>query len=358
MLSTAPALNDVIHPIPSIPFDDKYNNPKGLGSGGEADCDRYDQIGTNTSVAVKTIRRLVGRTNPLHEANVLARLPKHDRITEIIEVYQPVSITTPLRIVLPCYSGGDFSVLHRKVQMFGLNFPEAFIWHIFLQAAEGLHHLHTNDTLPVLHRDLKPENMLFDLTPHGTLFDDVKIIDFGMSTTNMQPHESYRGTPSFQPPESPIASTAADVYAVGASIYFMMTGRLTVGQPPNDLVDNARHMWYVNAAREVSRVVDPNHTDFAADRQPLSHADASRATFDHPSPLPPKLYSPLLEHWMLRALDPNRDTRATTHELTSAMADDARRQIEFYQSWIPVSGKRPMCGFIYPPPPPMWRPEL
>ncbi|KAF1346835.1 kinase-like domain-containing protein [Delphinella strobiligena] len=250
-----------------------------LGTGGEAHCNRYETNDPYQAVAVKTIVRPNPQTDYLHEANILVKVPRHPSIPEINEVFQDEY----LRIVMPLYGGGDMSSLLRRFAIFGCKMPEAFVWHAFVQIAQGLHHLHNNNVLPVLHRDLKPENLLVDLTPFGVLFDNIKITDFGMATDQMNPHEHFGGTPEYQPPECPTASTAADVYAVGACIHYMTT-----------------------------------------DKQPLSHADASKATFNHSTPLPTKGYSPLLEHWMLRTLDRNASTRATTAELVTSMASDAR----------------------------------
>lgn len=341
------------HHKPPVPFNQKYQFIKGLGTGGEANCDRYETNDPYQAVAVKTIVRPNPQTDYLHEANILVKLPRHSSIPEIIEIFH----NGHLRIVMPLYGGGNLSSLLHRLAIFGCKMPEAFVWHAFVQIAQGLHHLHNNTVLPVLHRDLKPENLLVDLTPVGVLFDNIKIIDFGMATDQMNPHEHVGGTPEYQPPECPTASTAADIYAVGACIHYLMTGKAPKPECPKDIQDNDRHVWYAKAAPLVQRIVHNDHTDYSSNKQPLSYADASKATFNHTTPLPTKGYSPLLEHWMLRTLDRNASTRATTAELVTNMAYDARSQIDFYTKWIPVSGKRPKCGFAYPEPPAGWKPK-
>ena len=348
-------VSNLVHPTPSLPFNNKYIHIKAIGSGGEATCDRYEEAGVGTAVAVKTVVRPNPHTNYLHEADVLATLPKHPRTIELLEVFQGQE--EPLRIVMPLYTGGDITQTVKKFSLFGTKIPESFIWHSFLQLIDGIHHLHTNPVLPVLHRDLKPENLLIEAPGEGKLFDNIKIIDFGMATTNTDPHEHRGGTPKYQPPESPIASKAADVYAAGACVYFMLTGKAPKPECPGHIQSHARHAFYSNSPQLVQRIVHSDHTDFYPDNQPLSYDEAVKATFNHATPLPRKGYSPLLEYWLMRALDPNAETRATTTELLANMAADANKQIDFYLKWVPVSNERPLCRFAYPEPPAGWRPE-
>ena len=353
--STIQRVSNVFHPIPPVPFQAKYIYTKAIGSGGEANCDRYEVDNGSRAYAVKTVVRPSPHTNYLHEADILVSLqPKHPLVIEVEEVFQDEQ----LRIVMPLYSGGDLTALLHKFKLFNVKLPEAYAWHLFSQLADALHYLHTNQGLPVLHRDLKPENVLIDLTDHSHLFDSIKIIDFGMATTNMEPHDHRAGTPKYQPPESPRASKAADVWAVGGIMHFLLTGNAPKPECPTEVQDNDRHAWYSKAPAQIQHLVDSEHANYSADDQTLALDEAREATHEHHSPLPKSGYSPLLDHWLKRALDLNHNNRATTTELITDMAYDARKQIDFYIQWIAVSGiRRPMCGCAYPEPPPGWRPE-
>jgi len=92
--------------------------------------------------------------------------------------------------------------------------------------AEAIHYAHERGTL---HRDLKPSNVLLDS------FDDPRITDFGLAKQVMGASEltlsgQVLGTPSFMPPEQAAGKRGAlgppsDVYAVGAILYHLVTGR-------------------------------------------------------------------------------------------------------------------------------------
>ena len=88
----------------------------------------------------------------------------------------------------------------------------------------------------ILHRDIKPSNCFIDRD--GV----VKVGDFGLSISTLarDVHQQlvtsgFEGTPQFAPPEQlrgePL-DVRADIYAVGATLYYLLTGR-----PPFDAPD-------------------------------------------------------------------------------------------------------------------------
>ncbi|MEM8669204.1 MAG: serine/threonine-protein kinase [Planctomycetota bacterium] len=94
------------------------------------------------------------------------------------------------------------------------------------QAARGVHAAHEQG---LFHRDLKPQNLMLDEAT-----DRVLVTDFGLARWQSESQELTRtgqvlGTPPFMPPEQIRDATSvdarADVYALGASLYHLLTGR-------------------------------------------------------------------------------------------------------------------------------------
>jgi serine/threonine protein kinase len=101
--------------------------------------------------------------------------------------------------------------------------------HYIAQAAEGLQHIHEAG---LIHRDIKPGNLLVDTT--GT----VKILDLGLARflhdagdaiTKKFDGRAILGTADFMSPEQALKSHNADIrsdiYGLGATAYFLLTGR-------------------------------------------------------------------------------------------------------------------------------------
>jgi eukaryotic-like serine/threonine-protein kinase len=127
--------------------------------------------------------------------------------------------------------------------------------------ALALQHAHS---LNVLHRDIKPENIM--LTQAG----DVKLTDFGLAKlvadeTKITADGIAVGTPHYIAPEQARAlketDHRADLYALGATLFHCLTGRL-----PYEGDDGAEIMRrHVFEACPDPRSVDPQMTPSVAD---------------------------------------------------------------------------------------------
>ncbi len=105
-------------------------------------------------------------------------------------------------------------------------FPPVEAANIVKRVAEAIHFAHQHG---VIHRDIKPSNVLLDRQgcPLVTDFGLAKRIQTDSSLTNTG---QVLGTPSYMPPEQARGTEndvgpTADVYALGATLYCLLTGR-------------------------------------------------------------------------------------------------------------------------------------
>src|SRR6267142_580109 len=92
--------------------------------------------------------------------------------------------------------------------------------------AEAVHYAHERG---ILHRDLKPSNVLIDAA------DQPRVTDFGLAKrlegdSELTLSGQVIGSPNYMPPEQAEAkrgqlSRRSDVYALGAMLYHLLTGR-------------------------------------------------------------------------------------------------------------------------------------
>jgi serine/threonine protein kinase len=115
--------------------------------------------------------------------------------------------------------------------------PIAEVVALFAQVVEGVAHAHKHG---IIHRDLKPANVLMDADGRP------RVTDFGLAKraavdTALTATGQVVGTPQYMAPEqareSKEVGQPADVYSLGAILYFLLTGRPPlVGESFTDLL--------------------------------------------------------------------------------------------------------------------------
>jgi serine/threonine protein kinase len=134
--------------------------------------------------------------------------------------------------------------------------PAGRIIYLMRQVCAGLAEAHA---LGLVHRDLKPANIFVAF--RGGEADVAKILDFGLVKPTKDPgsvelttENRVSGTPLYMAPEQALADRSlderVDIYALGANIYFALTG-----QPPF----NAATSFEVMMAHARDPVVPPSH---------------------------------------------------------------------------------------------------
>lgn len=208
-------------PAPAVPEIPGYEILERLGHGGMGVVYRALQKSLGRTVALKMV--LSGahaRPEELmrfrREAEAMARLP-HPNIVQIHEVGEQDG--RPFLSLEFVEGGGLDKKLGGTPQAAG----EAA--RLVETLARAAHHAHAQG---VVHRDLKPANVL--LTADGT----PKITDFGLARFGAGSGQTQSGdilgTPSYMAPEQAAGHVstlgpAADVYALGAILYELLTGR-------------------------------------------------------------------------------------------------------------------------------------
>ena len=119
--------------------------------------------------------------------------------------------------------------LGRLAAHFGGPLPEREVVRWALQACDVLAYLHQFDP-PVVHRDLKPANLL--VVKGGR----VKLVDFGIARTATGGRGTSLGTQGYAPPEQYRGELEphSDLYALGASLHHLLSGRDPQQQAPFD----------------------------------------------------------------------------------------------------------------------------
>ncbi|KAK2076269.1 hypothetical protein QBZ16_001201 [Prototheca wickerhamii] len=187
--------------------------PLGGKAGGKVEEDALAPSGTSLAGAGVVLRQEV------REIRIMARL-RHPNLPRLHEVIDDPGHPRIL-LIMTLAEGG--CVMSRADLEAERGMGEARARHIFRGAARGLHELHRAG---IVHGDIKPENVL-----QGS---SVWLSDFGCSYFAQEglPARRSRGTPAFLAPElvsapgQPGSTKASDVYALGASLFTLVFGRI------------------------------------------------------------------------------------------------------------------------------------
>ncbi|MBA3684385.1 MAG: serine/threonine protein kinase [Planctomycetes bacterium] len=166
-------------------------------------------------VAVKLLKHDAGDERLLEEARAAARV-QHANVVRVLHAGRDAG---RVYVVMELINGGDCADLLKE--MGRLPWREALA--LAIQAADGLAAIHAAG---IVHRDIKPANLL--LGTDNTL----KITDLGLALhpgNTREPRAGHvSGTPAYMAPEqgrdSRAAKPQADVYALGVTVYHMLTG--------------------------------------------------------------------------------------------------------------------------------------
>jgi eukaryotic-like serine/threonine-protein kinase len=152
--------------------------------------------------------------------------------------------------------GRDLHEILRETQRQNEFLAEQQVLEWATQLLDALEYMHNQDP-PVVHRDIKPSNI--KLTPRGA----VKLVDFGLVKV-LHSNDSRtvtvvqgRGTVAYTPLEqyggdSGFTDARSDIYAMGATLYHLLTG-----QPPVDAKERFLRPGALTSIRQLNPNISP-----------------------------------------------------------------------------------------------------
>ena len=193
-----------------------------LGSGGAGAVYRAVQLSMNREVALKVLKRHEDHDHAFKERFLReARAAGQINHPNVVTVYDVGQHSGRLYMSMELVGDGDAETVARNA---GGALSERQALTIIRDAAAGLHAIHEAN---IIHRDIKPSNLFVNA-------DSVtKIGDLGMAKAD---HENVSitktgaalGTPAFMAPEQARGEdeidARVDIYALGATLYFLLTG--------------------------------------------------------------------------------------------------------------------------------------
>ena len=206
---------------------DQYRIESHIGEGGMAAVYKATQLQLSRSVAIKVMLEHV-QASPeyvkrfFREARLLSQL-NHPNVVSIIDFGNTNDGLIFMVMELLVGESLDEYVPQDR----GLNTTD--ILDIMQQMCAGVSAAHE---IPLIHRDLKPSNIFLGHVTGAARV--VKVLDFGISK-NLEQEDDIKtqtgivmGTPGYMSPEQILAAetpgTRSDIYALGAILYFMMSG--------------------------------------------------------------------------------------------------------------------------------------
>ena len=195
-----------------------------LGSGGMSNVYLAEHVLMQRRVAIKVLPE-----HRVADASYLARFQFEGQAVaaldhpNIVRAYDLGSEGRIHYLVMEYVDGSDLEALVERAGPLPYHVAARYI----LQAAEGLEHAHQAG---LVHRDIKPANLLVDR--QGT----VKVLDMGLARfkAEVRPvpefarNEQVLGTAAYFAPEQAVNSQTADgradIYGLGCTLYYLLTG--------------------------------------------------------------------------------------------------------------------------------------
>ncbi|MBK1693782.1 hypothetical protein CKO09_03375 [Chromatium weissei] len=220
----------------------RYRLERTLGAGGMGQVFLATDVDLERRVAIKTILpELVCDTDWVSRLRLEACVAAGLQHPNLVQVFEILNIGITPILVMEYVPGRTLSEMLGEGWLTPLHLTS-----LMAEVCEGIAYAHARG---VIHRDLKPANIL--LSREG----QPKVSDFGLAVRR-QDGEQYRhhasddrviGSPFFMSPEQALSNTQlpdtrSDIYSLGATLYYGLTGRAPVsGKTMDDVIGAVIH---------------------------------------------------------------------------------------------------------------------
>jgi|GEM_PF-1254975 len=232
------AIEQAFDPFLGRILQDRYLIDKIEGHGASSTVYRAKSLSVPKRFAIKMVRLAHADRAAAEQAR--ARLEREVRAVgmlrspHIVRVYEMLEIDSQRAAVVMEHIDGQ--TVEERVQQRGPLALDAAC-RLLLQVANGLCEAHQNG---MVHRDIKPANLMLEQLPDGS--DFAYLLDFGVVHLQAESGltQGFLGTPLFTSPEQAGAEiidparaqgskvepidARSDIYSLGATFYFMLTG--------------------------------------------------------------------------------------------------------------------------------------
>jgi serine/threonine protein kinase len=201
-----------------------------IGAGGTCEVYEAQDDHTGDTVAIKALRAGLAGDHAfvarlLMEVKVSRRIA-HPNVCRVLKFYPPGTKSSRRDAFFTMELLNGETLAQRIVRRRRLTTAEALP--IVRQVGAGLAEVHG---LGIIHGDLKPANIM--LVPDDMCGERAVVMDFGLARTNLGNAMRGRaggflGTPGYMAPEQfeqASLTVACDIYALGITVYEMLTGR-------------------------------------------------------------------------------------------------------------------------------------
>jgi serine/threonine-protein kinase len=210
--------------VPEFPIRDwdRYRPLRFLGQGAMGKVFLAHDLRLGREVAIKFVRS----DDPAHVARLISEARAQARVDHerVCKVYEVGEAEGEVYIAMQFIAGDTLSALARELTVEQKTM-------ILRDAALGIHEAHR---VGVIHRDLKPGNIMVERAEDGRL--KAYVMDFGLArdwTEGATETGTVLGTPHYMSPEQARGEVQsldrrADVYSLGATLYYLLTGKASV----------------------------------------------------------------------------------------------------------------------------------